>query len=221
MTRVHDTAAEFAVLSLQIPNSLHEPLHALAQNGYTIVPDFLPHEVTSALLAECQDLYHQGKTHTAGIGRGSRHRVLSAVRNDQVVWLDSTHLSPAQAIYWQAMEDLRQQLNRTYFLGLVDYECHYAHYPVGGYYQKHRDTFHATNRRRISSVFYMNFDWTPANGGQLRLFIPQGSDDATVDVLPTAGTLVIFDSHMQHEVLPTQAMRHSLAGWLRCLEHVF
>ena len=220
MTRMDDAAValEFTAHS---PDTLPGPLHTLEQNGYAILPDFLPQAVTAALLAECQDLYNRGKTHIAGIGRGNHHQVLPAVRNDQMLWLDGAHLSATQTIYWQAMEDLRQRLNRTYFLGLVDYECHYAQYPAGGYYKRHRDVFQGTNRRRISSVFYMNVGWTPADGGQLRLFIPQGPGHATVDILPAAGTLVMFDSQMEHEVLPTQAVRHSLAGWLRCLKPLF
>lgn len=218
MTHMNGAAMSLAFTTrVHNADKLHDPLQALAQNGYAIVPDFLSPSVTAALLAECQDLHNAGKTHTAGIGQGSRHQVLPAVRNDQVLWLDSTRLSPTQTLYWQAMEDLRQRLNRTHFLGLVDYECHYAHYPAGGYYQRHRDTFQGANQRRISSVFYMNFDWTAVDGGQLRLF----TDYTTVDVLPAAGTLVIFESQMEHEVLPTQAVRHSLAGWLRCREHVF
>ena len=215
MTRAQDTAVMLK-FSAHTLDELPGPLRALAQNGYAIVPDFLSPAVTTALLAECQDLYNQGKTHTAGIGQGSRHRVLPTVRTDQIVWLDSADLTPAQTIYWQAMEDLRQCLNRAYFLGLVDYECHYAYYPAGGYYKRHRDAFQGTNRRRISSVFYMNFDGTAADGGQLRLFVPDDAGHATVDIPPVAGTLVIFDSQtMEHEVLPTQAIRHSLAGWLR------
>ena len=129
MTRVQDTAVMLK-FSAHTLGELQEPLRALAQNGYAIVSNFLSPAVTTALLAECQGLYHQGKAHTAGIGQGSRHRVLPTVRNDQIVWLDSTDLTPAQTIYWQAMENLRQCLNRAYFLGLVDYECHYAYYPA-------------------------------------------------------------------------------------------
>lgn len=208
-----DNATASLARAIHTPDFLHAPLHAWAQNGYALVPNFLSCDITAALLAECQDLHNKGKTHAAGIGQGSHHRVLPTVRNGQILWLDSTRLTPVQMIYWQAMEALRQRLNRVYFLGLMDYECHYAQYPPGGYYQRHRDTFRGTNRRRISSVFYMNFGWTAAQGGELRLFIPE-SGQATVDILPTAGTLVIFHSQMEHEVLPTLAVRHSLAGWL-------
>ena len=217
MTRADDAAVGLT-FTTQTPDRLQGPLSALAQNGYAIVPDFLSHTATTALLAECQGLYHQGKAHTAGIGQGSRHRVLPTVRNDQILWLDSAHLTRAQTIYWRAMEELRQCLNRVYFLGLVDYECHYAYYPAGGYYKRHRDVFQGTNRRRISSVFYMNFGATAADGGELRLFVPDGLRQTPVDIPPVAGTLVIFDSQaMEHEVLPTRVIRYSLAGWLRTM----
>ena len=191
-------------------------LEALAQNGYACLPDFLPQDTTTALLGELHTPYQAGLAHAAGIGMGKDYRVLPAVRNDSILWLDPGNLLPAQAVYWQAMEDLRLRLNQRYFLGLTDYESHYAQYPPGGFYKRHLDVFRGKNRRRISSVFYLNFHWSYTDGGQLRLYLPGGQGETAVDILPLAGSLVIFDSQtIEHEVLAATRQRSSVAGWLR------
>ena len=68
-------------------------------------------------------------------------------------------------------------------------------------------------------VYLTPDDWDPASdGGALRAYAPLGGKahgDAFVDVQPTAGTLVLFDSaRVAHEVLTTHRERMLLAGWL-------
>jgi SM-20-related protein len=198
------------------PDRLDRLIDTLAENGYAIVPDFLPADTTAALLNELHSLYDQGRARAAGIGQDNDYRVLPSVRNDAILWLDPTDLSPARAAYSQALEDLRLRLNRACFLSLIDYECHFARYQPGGFYKRHLDVFRENRRRRISCVFYLNFNWTTADGGQLRLFLPRENGEITVDILPLAGRLVVFDSHtIEHEVLPALRPRSSLAGWFR------
>ena len=44
---------------------------------------------------------------------------------------------------------------------------------------------------------------------------PDISSSTTLDILPIAGTLVLFDSTtVPHEVLPTSRMRSVVAAWL-------
>ncbi len=198
------------------PDRLDLLLETLAQNGYANLPDFLPQDTTAALLGELHALYQAGKAHAAGIGLGNDYRVLPTVRNDAILWLDPANLAPAQTVYWQAMEDLRVRLNHRYFLGLTDYESHFAQYPAGGFYKRHLDVFRGKSRRRISCVFYLNFPWSSVDGGQLRLYLPGGPAETSVDIPPLAGSLVVFDSQtIEHEVLPALRPRASLAGWLR------
>ncbi len=205
-----------APLTSCAPDRLDLLLESLAQNGYAILPDFLPQDVTAALLGEQHTLYQAGKAQAAGIGLGKDYRVLPEVRNDRILWLDPASLPPAQALYWQAMEDLRLRLNRRYYLGLTDLESHFAQYPPGGYYKRHLDVFRGKSRRRISCVFYLNFHWCSGDGGQLRLYLPGEAGETPMDIPPLAGSLVIFDSQtIEHEVLPALRPRASLAGWLR------
>ena len=198
------------------PDRLDLLLEMLTQHGYASLPDFLPQDTTAALLGELHILYQAGLAHAAGIGLGTDYRVVPTVRNDTILWLDPANLPPAQAIYWQALEDLRLRLNQHNFLGLTDHESHFAQYQPGGCYKRHLDVFRGKSRRRISCVFYMNFHWSRADGGLLRLYLPAPSGETVVDILPLAGSLVVFDSQtIEHEVLPALRPRASLAGWLR------
>jgi SM-20-related protein len=101
-------------------------------------------------------------------------------------------------------------------LGLKDFETHFTYYPAGSRYARHLDQFKTEDHRRISFVCYLNTEWRPGNGGELRFFLPQ--DDGTeslLDVAPIAGRLVCFRADtMEHEVLTAHKTRYSLTGWM-------
>ena len=116
------------------------------------------------------------------------------------------------------MEALRSGLNSTLYLGLFDYECHYAIYGAGTGYAKHSDVLHGTRNRVVSTVFYLNENWQSGDGGELRLFEPNG--EATIATLnPNFGTMIIFLSEsFPHEVLMAHNKRRSITGWFRVRE---
>jgi len=96
----------------------------------------------------------------------------------------------------------------------ADYtELKYAVYPTGGHYRRHLDGMSAGEReRRFSFILYLNKEWTPSDGGKLRVY---EDDDTYFDISPRAGTLVVFRSTtVPHEVLPTTARRTAIVGWL-------
>ncbi|MOA08544.1 hypothetical protein D3C78_1283200 [compost metagenome] len=65
----------------------------------------------------------------------------------------------------------------------------------------------------MSAVFYLNADWQAEQGGALRMYLPGGEER---DVLPLAGTLVVFlSADLPHAVLPATRERLSLTGWFR------
>ena len=70
---------------------------------------------------------------------------------------------------------LRDALNRRLLLGLHELEAHYALYPAGAHYDRHRDRFRDDDARVLSAVLYLNRDWTEADAGALRLYLPDGS----------------------------------------------
>jgi hypothetical protein len=103
-------------------------------------------------------------------------------------------------------------------------ELAYLYYPVGGMYRRHVDVpstrggwlpmgraredggsfSGAALRREISMLLYLDAGWDPAWGGHLRIFEPDGDDEAeerTTDVVPEGGTLVLMRSdRVPHEV---------------------
>jgi len=103
-------------------------------------------------------------------------------------------------------------------MGIEEKEFHYAIYPEGTYYQRHVDAFKNDDRRTLSMVFYLNDeDWKEEYGGQLALYLPkEDGTEETVNILPVAGRLAIFDSKIiPHEVLPVKQPRYSITGWLK------
>jgi SM-20-related protein len=110
------------------------------------------------------------------------------------------------------MQQLQQAINRQFFLGLFDFECHFARYQPGDYYQKHFDAFKGRSNRVLTTVSYLNDNST---GGELCIYDEQ--DQLLKKVLPAAGSLVLFESErFAHEVLPARQDRYSIAGWFRC-----
>lgn len=114
------------------------------------------------------------------------------------------------------MAELQRQLNRSLFLGLFEYECHFALYKAGGFYKKHLDSFRGRANRVVTTVLYLNPDWQPEWGGELVIY-REDTDDRLAVIAPKMGTLVVFMSeYVPHEVLPTQKPRASIAEWFRC-----
>lgn len=181
----------------------------LAVQGYSIQPAALPEALTTALFSEVSQLSDDGFV-CAGIGRGQARQVNRFNRTDQVCWIQGTSDPCSQ---WLAMtEQLRVTLNRQLFMGLFSYESHYARYQPGDFFKRHVDAFVGERNRLVSTVFYLNPNWQPQDGGQLLLYV-QGE---TIEVAPNFGTLVTFLSEdVPHEVLPARRTRYSIAGWYR------
>ncbi len=116
---------------------------------------------------------------------------------------------------WRRFDLLKAAFNRTLFLGLTDFEGHYAAYPEGGFYERHKDGFRRDSARVVSFVLYLNRDWKPADGGRLRVYTKgQSGGESHVDVDPIGGTMVCFLSgESEHEVLLNHRPRFSLTGW--------
>lgn len=186
-------------------------LDDLASQGWSHQRLVLCAELSAALADECRVRALAGSLAPASIGRGEGQQVREGVRGDRIDWLEPGQ-SAASDAYLALMDELRQLLNRELFMGLEDFECHFALYPPGAFYQKHLDRFRDDDRRAVSVVAYLNADWQPEQGGALRLHLADGERD----VLPEGGSLVVFlSAELPHEVLPANRERLSLAGWFR------
>ncbi|NIF19841.1 2OG-Fe(II) oxygenase [Pantoea sp. Cy-639] len=184
----------------------------LAARGWSQQNFFLPEALARTLAGECRRRYAEGELNPAGVGRGAEQEVREAIRGDQIQWIDPGD-SEACDRYLGAMDCLRLAINRGLFLGLEDFECHFALYPPGAFYRRHLDRFRDDDRRMVSAVLYLNEGWQPEDGGQLRMFLAEGVEH---DVQPVSGSLVVFLSgEVPHEVLPAGRERLSLTGWFR------
>lgn len=184
----------------------------LAQQGYCILDNVLGDALNQSLLDHCKSL-DQYQFKQAGIGRASNHQHNQQIRSDQIAWQE--HDNPALTPYFDFIEQLRLGLNRYLYLGLFDYECHYAYYPVGAFYKKHIDAFKAQRNRMVTTILYLNPNWTPEAQGELVMYELE-THQVLAKVEPLFGRMVIFLSEQfPHEVLPTQQERYSLTGWYR------
>ncbi len=184
----------------------------LTEHDFAIDREFLSHDQCELIRLDFLRLQSQGAFSQAGIGHAHEHGVDLQVRRDQVFWFPEVPASLAQELLCVRFQALKAALNERLLLGLWSFEGHYAAYDKGGFYQRHRDSFRGDDSRVISTILYLNESWQDSDGGQLRLFLKNGS----LDIVPNEGTLVCFLSHLvEHEVLPAQAPRRSFAGWFK------
>jgi SM-20-related protein len=211
-------------------NSFSEPqldviADALVEQGYCIVGDALPAALLKQLLNQLNQL-HDSELKVAGVGRQTDFQVQETIRSDKIHWIQPNTETTAEFLQW--METLRVGINRRLFMGLFDYESHFAYYPVGAFYKKHLDAFRGNrtqgqSNRVLSTVLYLNETWQSGDGGELLLYADGDANDNNSKVietlLPEFGRMVIFLSEkFPHEVLPAQRERKSIAGWFRVNE---
>ena len=88
-------------------------------------------------------------------------------------------------------------------------------YPIGSKFMRHVDEDDALFEPIRNSVSFLVYltpdDWTADDGGAL-LIHEKSKGEEPRTVLPVAGTLVVYDSTTEHEVLPTRRERHLLSG---------
>ena len=183
----------------------------LVDHGYSLRPGYFDPALVAALRRELRLLHREDRLRCARIGKDSERRLREDIRGDRIRWL--TGETDAQQAFLARMEVLRQTLNRELFLGLEDFEAHFALYPPGAHYARHLDSFNNNNLRRVTVVTYLNPRWRPWDGGELNLY---DGDRVFESIRPEGGTLVTFLSErIPHEVAVTQRSRLSIAGWFR------
>ncbi|MEI8658699.1 2OG-Fe(II) oxygenase [Vibrio sp. Hal054] len=188
--------------------ALEKLLDSIAEKGWYVWDGFLPLEQVKLLKNCASDDWQRAR-----IGRNEDTQRASEIRRDKIQWLDSDMGQPVQD-YLERMEFIRREVNRSLFLGLFEYEAHFAQYEVGDFYKKHLDAFRGNESRKLTTVFYMNEDWRDTNGGELKVY--DLNDQPIQTIAPIAGRLVVFLSEQfPHEVLPAHAKRYSIAGWFR------
>ena len=194
-----------------------EMLNAMDQFGWTSMPGCLDEAHSLRLRTECSEASDRGDFKRAGVGRGLDLQVHEDIRGDHVMWLQTDAASVEQVIYLAKLELLRLALNQRFFLGLFEYEGHFAIYPEGAFYKAHLDRHAGTNDRIVTTILYLNPNWQPGDGGELKLWTsPEGKAGAFILIEPRMGTLVCFMAgDFWHEVMPAKKTRMSITGWFR------
>lgn len=183
----------------------------LSQQAWSQCNGLMKTKLLQDLQEEAREHEAAGNLKHAAIGR-DQGRLHSSLRGDSTLWLDDPRCGAASKAFLAELEWLRKALNLSLLLGLETVEAHFAVYPAGASYARHRDRFRDDDARVLSLVCYLNEDWPQQAGGELRLHLPDG----VKDISPSMGTSVIFLSEeIEHEVLPASQTRYSIAAWFR------
>ena len=157
--------------------------YAHVKSGFHI-PDLLAFDNYVALLN------NENKFNKAGISNESV--VIDAIRKDEIIWLNSSD----EKLQWFStiLTSLKEALNSTLFVGINDFEFFLAQYPIGSYYKKHLDQFEKDDNRLFTFIFYLNKDCKPEDGGQLKMYL----QDGTIKIEPEYGDFILFKSIQFH-----------------------
>ncbi|MEW5739712.1 MAG: 2OG-Fe(II) oxygenase [Myxococcota bacterium] len=184
-------------------------VEALGERGYFLRDGFLGAELAAATRAQAIELGQAGVLQPAGIRRGGDRRLDRDIRGDRITWLSQDDARGPLKDVWARFEELMRAVNEGAWLGLRSFDLQLAHYAPGTHYDRHRDAFPGDDNRRLTAIVYLNPEWRPEHGGQLRLFTPE-----PVDVEPRADRLVVFLSErLEHEVLTSRADRYAATAW--------
>ena len=192
--------------ALLLPKSwnVDQILDDLDQHGFTIIDHAYSAEYGLQLVAECTSNLNHFRE--AAIQNG----VISNIRSDHILWINEELTIAQQHI--DALKQLSQILNYSFYLGIQDVEAHFACYNAGEFYALHRDNPQGKNGRMISTVYYLHQEWQDDWGGKLHL---QDKNNVWHTIDPQPNRIAMFQSDLLHEVLEAKHQRLSITAWLR------
>ena len=192
--------------------------HDLCTTGFHIIDGFLKAEQCLTLREHAQAMYDEGLFRNAKIGVNVTSQQNNTIRTDKISWLDEQENNPAIQAFLTQIKQVANILNQSLFLGLNEFETHFAAYQPGTYYRKHIDQFATQKTRKISCVYYLNKDWLDAYGGELMLY--SKNEELIQRVLPQENRFICFNSELPHEVCITYQPRYSITGWMKTRAYV-
>ena len=209
---------------------------ALCERGYIVLDNFV--DDATAAKAVRDGILRLDRGGSLALGRiqhATSQTTNTASRTDRIAFLPSPNpnskakqppapaagVAPALHAFTLVADALRVALTRQTRLvervgGALD-DCNYmcAVYPGGGArYVKHRDALPFKAGRKLTVIYYLNGEWQPGDGGELRIWpLPEGLAEPVV-VPPLADRLLVFISSLEHEVLPAWRPRYALTTWM-------
>ena len=149
----------------------------------------------------------------AQVGSSSQRQRNEEIRGDWTKWLDPKHTPSDIQHLVELLENLKQEFNQRFYLGLKGIEFHLAKYPAGSFYKKHSDRFEKDSSRSVTFIFYLHQEWNESYGGELVLY--NKNNEILKEILPQPGSMVIFLSEdFPHEVKICSEERRSFTGWI-------
>lgn len=182
-------------------------LREIERNGYALVSNLISPEDLKAMNLFFEE--HRREFVPAMVGSRDNKQRVESVRGDYTYWIDAlVPVKPFDTLV-TFLNELREQVNQKFFLGLQQFECHLAYYPPGTFYKKHLDRHESNSTRSLSFVFYLN----ETSGGELVLY--NKNNEVIKIVSPEPGTFICFMSdEFPHEVKPSNRERRSFTGWM-------
>ena len=132
-------------------------------------------------------------SHTGASGANGRSSC-AAGDGDDLVACDAAEQAPTTP---QGVRGEAETAAGRWALAQVE-DMQLACYGAGGFYRRHSDAQNSS-RRVLTAIYYVNSAWPVSGGGHLRIHLPHG---AARDITPRADRMVLFNSHIEHEVLP-------------------
>ena len=186
----------------------------LLARGYVVVEDVLDATAARAARQEAESCGERLKPTL---------QALTGTRSDRVGWFGADELAangcPTLARLARLQRGIAAAINadgRWRETLTVPASSMLSCYGAGGRYRRHTDNSRGAdgvcgNARALTCICYLNPDWAAEDGGALCIYDERGG---TVEIVPTAGRVVVFDSFLGHEVLEARRDRYALTFWI-------
>lgn len=207
-------------------------------SSYVVVKDGCFDDIIDQIFDEVQLL--RGRCRPAQMSRGDQTWQDEYIRGDSLCWITTSLI---QELSLSGLAEFIERMIRecdvlkSHLRLSSDYSIQFALYPGKGEgYNRHKDAFPVDpsssgpsleSTRQLTCLLYLNRDWTPADGGQLRVFTLPGVEMEGCgkpfsfwgvngyDIDPHFGRLVVFRStEVSHAVLPCFHGRAALTLWI-------
>lgn len=195
-------------------NDIQNSVYNLGKFGYSVCLNMLPPNIITMLIQELEKRETAGDIKTALVGRGKGKKIDESQRDVLSSWMNRD--TEGEKYFLDFAEKIRLSINQNLLLGLFEFESQFLHYPVGGFYKRHIDALKGKRSRIVSMVAYLNQDWITEDGGKLAIWENEDSLNPVIEVLPSAGTVVLMLSEqIPHEARSALRERRAIAGWFR------
>jgi SM-20-related protein len=184
----------------------------IAEKNFSVIDGFFDEDILEGLQIELLKKVKDQNLKAAGIGNKIHNSKNVTIRSDKIEWINNLSEHEAEKQFLKQVGNFCSYMNRTCYVGITNFEFHYAFFEKGTFYRKHLDRFKNDDKRKFSMITYLNKNWKDEYGGVLKLYFPKKE----IEITPQWGRTVIFKSDLiEHEVLENTKERLSITGWLK------